>query len=72
MTSKRGGPSMDWLNQDLGYVKTSRARSKIRHWFRQQNRDEHITMGRSALERELKRLGVLDKLLRCHHAPDGL
>lgn len=61
MTAKRGGPSMDWLNQDLGYVKTSRARNKIRHWFRRQNRDQHITMGRSALEREMKRLGVLDK-----------
>jgi len=62
LTAKRGGPSMDWLNQDLGYVKTSRARSKIRAWFRRQNRDKHITMGREALERELKRLGVLEKL----------
>jgi RelA/SpoT family (p)ppGpp synthetase len=62
ITSKRGGPSMDWLNQDLGYVKTLRARAKIRHWFRRQNRDEHISMGRAALEREMKRLGVLDKL----------
>ncbi len=62
LTAKRGGPSMDWLNQDLGYVKTSRARSKIRHWFRRQNRDQHITMGRATLEREMKRLGVLDKL----------
>jgi len=61
MTAKRGGPSMDWLNQDLGYVKTSRARSKIKHWFRRQNREQHITMGRAALEREMKRLGVLDK-----------
>ncbi|MGJ3237798.1 MAG: RelA/SpoT family protein [Anaerolineae bacterium] len=62
MTAKRGGPSMDWLNQDLGYVKTSRARSKIKHWFRKQNREQHISMGRAALEREMKRLGVLDKI----------
>jgi len=62
VTAKRGGPSMDWLNSDLGYVKTSRAKSKIRHWLRKQNRDKHIAMGRDALERELKRLGVLDKL----------
>jgi len=61
-TAKRGGPSMDWLNTDLGYIKTARARSKIRHWFRKQNRDKHISMGREALERELKRLGILDKL----------
>jgi len=62
LTAKRGGPSMDWLNSDLGYVRTSRAKGKIRHWFRKQNRDKHIAMGRDALERELKRLGVLDKL----------
>lgn len=62
LTAKRGGPSMDWLNEALGYAKTSRARSKIRHWFRKQNRDKHIVLGREALERELKRLGVLDKM----------
>jgi GTP pyrophosphokinase len=62
VTAKRGGPSMDWLNADLGYVKTSRARTKIRHWFRRQNREKHITMGREALEREMKRMGVLDKM----------
>lgn len=62
MTAKRGGPSMDWLNQDLGYVKTTRARSKVKHWFRQKNREQHISMGRSALEREMKRLGLLDKI----------
>lgn len=62
MTAKRGGPSMDWLNQDLGYAKTSRALSKIRVWFRKQNREQHIHMGRIALERELKRMGVLDRI----------
>lgn len=62
LTSKRGGPSMDWINPDLDYAVTTRARNKIRHWFRKQNRDIHITMGRDALERELKRLGVLDKV----------
>jgi GTP pyrophosphokinase len=62
VTAKRGGPSMDWLNEALGYVKTSRARSKIRHWFRQQNRDMHITWGRDVLERELKRLGLINRI----------
>jgi len=62
LTAKRGGPSMDWLNADLGYIKTSRARDKIRHWFRRQNRDNHITMGRESLERQLKRIGVLDRM----------
>ncbi len=62
ITSKRGGPSMDWLNPDLGYVQTSRARTKIRHWFRKQNRDKHIATGREVVERELKRLGVVDSM----------
>lgn len=60
ITSKRGGPSLDWLNPNLGFVKTERARSKIRYWFRKQNRDRHIASGREVLERELKRLGLLD------------
>jgi GTP pyrophosphokinase len=62
LTAKRGGPSMDWLNPDLGYVHTERARSKVRYWFRKQNRDKHILTGREVLEREMKRLGVLDTL----------
>lgn len=61
-TSKRGGPSLDWLNEDLGYVRTTRARNKIRHWFRKQNRDKHIAAGRETLERELKRLSLLDSM----------
>src|SRR5690606_4460137 len=60
ITSKRGGPSLDWLNPNLGYVKTERARSKIRLWFRKQNRDKHIASGREVLEREMKRRGLLD------------
>ena len=62
LTAKRGGPSMDWLNPDLDYAVTNRARTKIRHWLRKQNRDKHITTGREVLERELKRLGVLEKV----------
>ena len=62
LTAKRGGPSMDWLNPDLDYAVTNRARTKIRHWLRKQNRDKHIVMGRELLERELKRLGVLEKV----------
>jgi len=60
ITSKRGGPSLDWLNPNLGFVTTARAREKIRYWFRKQNRDKNILSGREVLEREMKRLGVLD------------
>lgn len=58
LTSKRGGPSLDWLNSDLGYVHTARARDKIKAWFRRQDREKHITSGREVLEHELKRLGL--------------
>jgi GTP pyrophosphokinase len=60
ITTKQGGPSRDWLNPALGYVRTSRARSKIRHWFRKRERAENITHGREILEKELRKLG-LDK-----------
>lgn len=68
ITSNRGGPSMDWLNPDLGYVHTTRARNKIRHWFRKLNRDKHISLGREVLERELKRIGVIDSISFDHVA----
>jgi len=58
LTAKRGGPSLDWLNPHLGYVKTTRALSKIRQWFKRQNREQNIIQGREVLERELKRLGL--------------
>jgi GTP pyrophosphokinase len=60
LTTKRGGPGRDWLNPALGYVKTSRARQKIRQWFRRQDRDQNIARGRDLLDRELKRLGVTE------------
>jgi GTP pyrophosphokinase len=58
LTSKRGGPSLDWLNPDNGYVKTQRARDKIRAWFRKLDREKHITSGREVLEHEIKKLGL--------------
>jgi guanosine-3',5'-bis(diphosphate) 3'-pyrophosphohydrolase len=59
MTTKSDkGPSLDWLNTDRGYVKTSHALEKIRQWFKKQERTQNIERGRQVLERELKRLGV--------------
>ena len=60
LTTKQGGPSRDWLNPHLGYLKTSRARSKAGTWFKQQNHEQNIIDGRSLLERELNRLAVRD------------
>ena len=63
------GPSRDWLNRNLAYVRTHNARQKIRQWFRKQERAENIEHGREVLEKELRRLGVTlaqckDELLR--------
>ena len=58
VTAKDGAPSRDWLNPALGYLATHRARSKVRGWFRQRDVGEQVGLGRSLLEKELKRLGV--------------
>lgn len=58
ITTKRGGPSRDWLNPHLGYLQTARAKTKVRHWFRHQDDEMNISQGKTILERELKRLGL--------------
>ncbi|MDD2684873.1 MAG: bifunctional (p)ppGpp synthetase/guanosine-3',5'-bis(diphosphate) 3'-pyrophosphohydrolase [Gallionella sp.] len=60
LTTKQGAPSRDWINPALGYLKSARARAKVRHWFATQNLDDSIAQGRMILERELQRLGVSD------------
>ncbi len=60
LTGKREAPSRDWLNPALGYVNTVRARAKIQHWFKQQARDQNIAEGQALLDREFKRLALLD------------
>jgi GTP pyrophosphokinase len=60
LTGRQASPSRDWLNPHLGYLRTSRARSKVRHWFKLQDRDINISAGRHTLDRELHRLGLTD------------
>jgi GTP pyrophosphokinase len=60
LTARQGGPSRDWLNQSLGFLKTSRARGKVRQWFKLQDFDKCVAAGRDELERDLRRLGVGD------------
>jgi GTP diphosphokinase / guanosine-3',5'-bis(diphosphate) 3'-diphosphatase len=58
LAAKHGGPSRDWLNPHLNLVKTQRARSKIRQWFKIQNRELNISQGKVLLEKEFHRLGL--------------
>ncbi|CAD5262114.1 MULTISPECIES: GTP diphosphokinase [Halomonadaceae] len=58
LTATKGGPSRDWLNPSLGYVRTSRARAKIQAWFKHQARDQNLDEGRVLFDREMRRLDV--------------
>jgi len=61
LTAKNSTPSRDWLISRLGYLRTSRARNRVRQWFKLQDYDQHLSQGRTALERELARLGITEK-----------
>ncbi len=54
---KEGGPSRDWLNPELGFLASSRARSKVRAWFNAQAIQETVAKGREAVEKLLQREG---------------
>ncbi len=59
MSTKAGkGPSRDWLNPALGYIRTSHAREKIRQWFKKQERTENIGQGQALLEKAMRQLGI--------------
>ena len=56
-TIKEGAPSRDWLNPELGFLASNRARNKVRSWFNAQIAAEHIARGREAVEKLLQREG---------------
>ncbi len=58
VTAKQGAPSRDWLNSELRYVASHRARTKIRQWFKQQQIEETVAQGRAIVEKELARAGA--------------
>lgn len=77
LTGKQMVPSRDWLIEGLGYLNTSRARAKVRHWFGQQARDQNVADGRSVLDKEFKRLGIKElnfeellQVMKCNDLDD--
>ncbi len=58
VVAKTGGPSRDWLNAERGFLKTHRARQKVRQWFNAQTLAETIAAGRAVVERESRREGA--------------
>jgi GTP pyrophosphokinase len=55
---REGGPSRDWLNPQLNYLHSNRARAKVRHWFNAQDIHRTESQGREILERESHRVGL--------------
>lgn len=68
LTTNNSKPSRDWLNPNLGYIASNRTRAKIKSWFRQQDFQQNVIDGKSAIDRELKRMHILnpdiDKLIK--------
>lgn len=66
LSAKQGGPSRDWLNPQLGFLKSAGARGKVRQWFNRQNLEADVAQGRALLDKELQRRGLtrinLDRL----------
>ena len=71
LTKKDREPNRDWLVNSLGYIRTARARDKLRHWFRQQDRSKNLEVGREILNKELARLAIHPKSIDlndyCNH-----
>jgi GTP pyrophosphokinase len=59
VVAKSGGPSRDWLSPERGFVKSQRARQKIRQWFNSQALAETVATGRAVVEKEMKREGAM-------------
>ena len=57
VTTKAGGPSRDWLNPQLGYLASARAKAKVRAWFNAIELQQRITQGHALVDKELQRLG---------------
>jgi GTP pyrophosphokinase len=57
LTAREGGPSLDWINHELGYLQSPRARAKVRAWFNAQALQHTIAKGRELVERLLQREG---------------
>ncbi len=57
VAAKEGGPSLDWLNAEAGYLQSARARAKVRAWFNAQAQGQTIARGRELVEKLLQREG---------------
>ena len=57
IAAKEGGPSLDWINPELGYLQSQRSRAKVRAWFNALQQAQTIAKGRELVEKLLQREG---------------
>ncbi len=72
LTGSEQRPRRDWLNANYGYVTTSKARAKVAHWFKQQDRDKNIVAGRNIIEREFTRLAINSSEVDLKHTAQAI
>ncbi len=74
LTAKEGGPNHNWIDPNLGYLKTSAAIGKVKSWFKNQQQAQNIATGKAILDKESQRLGLkmlnLAELAKHFHQPD--
>jgi GTP pyrophosphokinase len=74
LTAKDGGPNHNWIDPNLGYLKTSAAISKVKSWFKNQQQAQNMAAGKAILDKESQRLGLkmvnLAELAKHFHQPD--
>ncbi|MGZ4955361.1 MAG: RelA/SpoT family protein [Methylobacter sp.] len=74
LTAKDGGPNHNWIDLNLGYLKTSAAISKVKSWFKNQQQAQNMATGKAILDKESQRLGLktlnLTELAKHFNQPD--
>jgi GTP pyrophosphokinase len=75
LTAKDGGPNHNWIDHNLGYLKSSAAISKVKSWFKNQQQAQNIASGKAILDKESQRLGLkmvnLTELAKHFNQPDA-
>lgn len=75
LTSKEIKPNRNWIDPNLGYLKSAHAISKVKSWFKHQQRDQNIAAGKTILDKEIQRLGLksvnLKDLVQHFKLPDS-
>ncbi|MBL4772725.1 MAG: bifunctional (p)ppGpp synthetase/guanosine-3',5'-bis(diphosphate) 3'-pyrophosphohydrolase [Alcanivoracaceae bacterium] len=58
LTAKVAKPSRDWLSEQAGYLNSAKAKAKVRHWFRENDFEQNVIVGKEALDKELKKFAL--------------